>query len=208
MSEATTPPTGEPNAPAPQSSPATAQGRRGFFKRALATLIGGLITLFPVLAGLASFADPLRPGKRKLPGDDEPLPADVPPGYVRVTSLDALPADGSPQFFRVIADRIDAWTYFPKQPIGAIFLRKLQDGSVTAFNTTCPHAGCAVDFRSGKNDFYCPCHNSHFTIEGQRSAESPAARDLDTLDVLVRDENVWVLYKNFRTGTAERKEIS
>jgi menaquinol-cytochrome c reductase iron-sulfur subunit len=182
--------------------------RRNFVKRAVAVVVGGFISLFPLAAGLVSFADPLRKRSRKMPGEGQPKPEGVPEGYISVATVDALPADGMPQFFRVIADRMDGWTYFPSEPVGAVFLRKEKDGSVIAYNSTCPHAGCAVDFRAGERNFYCPCHASSFTLEGTRSDDSPSPRDLDTLETKVIDGTVWVKYENYRTGMAERTVIS
>lgn len=191
----------------PATAPAPKNPRRSFLKRALAVVVGGVVSLFPAVIGLLAFVDPLKKRTKQMPGNSEPLPADMPAGFVKVTSVDSLPDDGTPRFARVIADRMDAWTYFPQQPIGSIFLRKLEDGTIVAFNTTCPHAGCAVDYRPGEGNFFCPCHNSSFAIDGERSPTSPSARDLDDLDVKVLDGDVWVKYVDFHTGTAEREEV-
>lgn len=181
--------------------PAEPLPRRGFLTKALATLVGGFVSLFPLAVGALTFFDPLRSGRRKTPsGVESSVDAE---GYVRIAPVSSLPEDGRPQSFKVVADHVDAWTYFPNEPVGSIYLRKVGE-NVIAFHTTCPHAGCAVDFHSGKNAFHCPCHNSSFTLEGERSADSPSARDLDTLDVKVTVGIVWVKYQNFRTGTAEK----
>ena len=53
-----------------------------------------------------------------------------------------------------------------------------------------------------ENEFLCPCHNAHFDLTGKRKDEnSPSPRDLDTLDVEIRNgSDVWVKFQNFRTG--------
>ncbi|MBW3541512.1 MAG: Rieske 2Fe-2S domain-containing protein [Planctomycetes bacterium] len=180
----------------------TLPSRRSFFVRASAVLIGGIVSLFPLAAGLFTFLDPLRPRKgaqRRDSGgsamDDE--------GFVDVTTLEALPEDGTPQLFQIIADRKDAWTFIPNQPIGAVYLRKEGD-DVIAFSVACPHAGCAVDFDPVEREFECPCHRSSFTLAGERSGDSPSARNLDRLNVKNEEGRVKVRYQNFRTGVAEQ----
>ena len=104
--------------------------------------------------------------------------------------------------FRVIADRTDAWNLFPKEPIGAVHVRKTETGQFVAFNVLCPHLGCPVDFRPSQGDFYCPCHNSNFSLDGEAKNAIPP-RGLDTLDVhpgKLAEGEIWVKFQNFKTG--------
>jgi Rieske Fe-S protein len=82
------------------------------------------------------------------------------------------------------------------------------EGGVRVFNVLCPHAGCAVDYRAeGKGSFFCPCHNSQFAIHGARSEKSPSARDLDTLDYVVKEGVVLVRFMNFEAGHAAKHPV-
>src|SRR5947209_5122648 len=92
----------------------TQPARRGFLKKLGATLIGGLVALVPLAAGLTVFLDPL---KRKSKNG----------GFVRVASLGALPEDGLPRKFDVVASHFDAWNRIPQVPIGAVYLRRTGD---------------------------------------------------------------------------------
>lgn len=180
------------------------QPRRGFLGQALTLAIGGVVALFPLVLGLIPFLDPLRKRRGGLPKalGDTATAADE-DGFFTVALADTLPADGTPQFIQIIADRQDAWTFIPKQPIGAVYLRRDGD-EVIALNVQCPHAGCTVDYDPVGREFDCPCHKSSFTLDGQRSADSPSARDLDRLETRVADGKVLVKYENFRTGTAQK----
>ncbi|MFN0066695.1 MAG: ubiquinol-cytochrome c reductase iron-sulfur subunit [Limisphaerales bacterium] len=164
--------------------------RRQFLKSALALAAGGAATVPPILAGAAVVLDPLRRG------------AAVGAAPVKVTTLDALPADGVPRKFPIIAARRDAWTGQPAAPVGAVYLRRTGEREVTALNVVCPHAGCFVDWQSEPKRFFCPCHNSSFTVEGAISeASSPSPRAMDALEVEVRDGGeVWVKFQNFLRG--------
>lgn len=187
------PPTPPPAAAPPPDS------RRSFLTGLAAGVIGTLVGVVPLVSGLLVFFDPLlrRRGAAAT--------------SLKVAALDALPADGTPAVFPVVSTRQDAWTRYPNEPIGAVYLRRLKDGKVEAFNASCPHLGCFVDFRD--KEFRCPCHNSSFTIEGARVQPAPPAppcpspRDLDPLEVdaqKLATGEVWVKFENFRKGIPER----
>jgi Rieske Fe-S protein len=170
-------------------------GRRGFLG-AIVALGAGVAALFvPAVSGLIAFLNPLRQkGEAGKP--------------VRLTSLEALPADGTPQLFPVVTDKTDAWTKASNQVVGSVFLKRTEDEKqpVVAYQVVCPHAGCTIVFE--KNDeggrFTCPCHEAYFDLDGGRIGESRSPRDMDTLDVEVKDGSVLVNFVNYRVGTSEK----
>jgi menaquinol-cytochrome c reductase iron-sulfur subunit len=171
--------------------------RRGFFKKLLATVLGAIAAMVPVAAGLMVATDPLQ---RKTAAG----------AAVKVTTLDALPADGVPRRFPVIAAKTDAWNRFEAAPVGAVYLRRMADGSVAALNVVCPHAGCFVDFVPGSGKFLCPCHQSSFAVDGKiADARSPSPRGLDSLAVEVKgDGSVWVTFENFQAGRPDKVPVA
>lgn len=185
-------PSNKPPSIGTQSAPPQ---RRGFLVASAATVIGGIVGLVPFLSGLAVLLDPLR---RK--GASEQA--------IRVATLDALPADGLPHQFAVVAEtRNDAWTRYRHEPIGSVHLvRKPGTTEVVALHATCPHAGCLVPFNAERKCFKCPCHNSAFALDGKRLDEkSPSPRDMDSLECEVRGNEVWVKFQDFQIATAEKK---
>jgi cytochrome b6-f complex iron-sulfur subunit len=53
------------------------------------------------------------------------------------------------------------------------------DGSYwLALYQVCVHLGCKVPFRNDCNSFKCPCHGSHYNIDGEY-LDGPAPRSLD-----------------------------
>jgi menaquinol-cytochrome c reductase iron-sulfur subunit len=175
------------------TDPAPAPERRNFLTKAAAIVIGGILAAIAPIAGLFVAFDPLR---RKTDSG----------GAVRVASLNALPEDGEPRKFPVLATKIDAWNRTPNVPVGAVYLQRFKDGTVRALNVVCPHAGCFVDFRAAQNHFHCPCHNSSFALDGKiLDPKSPSPRALDELSVEIRNgSEVWVKFQNFRAGTHEK----
>jgi Rieske Fe-S protein len=180
--------------------------RRSFLTRSVAAVTGLILALFPFAAGLGVALHPLfRRGKPKNGAG-----AVGAPDFVRVCPLDSLPADGLPHEFVVTADVSDAWTRLAGQRIGSVFLTRANAGSqpqLTAFTATCPHLGCAVEYDASQQRFECPCHESGFAKDGQKLF-GPSLRGLDPLEVRLVDDSgaqeVWVEFKRFRAGVAER----
>lgn len=167
--------------------------RRNFFKEVCAVAIGIVAGLVPAVSGLLVFLDPLR---RKTRDNDAVL----------VASLNSLSEDGVPRKFSVIASHTDAWNRMPRVPVGAVYLRRLGDKQVQAFNVMCPHAGCFVDYEASRKGYHCPCHNSSFSTDGKiADPKSPSPRGLDELQVEIRNDNeIWVKFQNFRAGEREK----
>ncbi len=160
-------------------------------------VVAGVVACLPALiAGLcASILHPLR--KKGQAGQ-----------FVRLGSLDTLPADGTPVKSTVLMDQVDAWNRVANQPVGAVFLRRVNQ-EVQAFNVVCPHAGCSVEFKEEVDPstnqktakFLCPCHVASFDLEGRRTdATSPSPRDMDQLEVKMEGTEVWVQFQNFQVG--------
>lgn len=196
--------TGPANKPAstPPTKPNAGEDRRGFVAIA-AGAIGAIVAAVPVLAGLRVFADPLTRTPKKKSTTDGALEN----GMIRVATLDAMPEIGKVYRFPVVATREDKWSRYDAHPIGTVFLRRTSAAErPVAFTSVCPHLGCSVDI---KGDVYkCPCHNSTWTIEGERiNPEScPSPRDLDELEVEVKGNDVFIAYKRFRGGIEEQIE--
>ena len=180
----------------PQAQPDNSD-RRGFFSKLAAVVVGGVAGAVPAVAGLAVFLDPLR---RKAAAG----------ATLRVTTLEAVPNDGIPRKFSIIASRADAWNRFPNVPVGAVYLRRTGDQVVQAFNVVCPHAGCFVDFIPNRGSYVCPCHNSTFNLDGSiHDPRSPSPRGLDALEVELRNgTEVWVKFQNFRAGIAVKVPVA
>lgn len=169
--------------------------RRDFLQEGLSIAIGGAVVAVPAVAGLVAWSDPLR----RVTGVA---------GFVKVATLDALPADGIPRRFAVVADKVDAWTRMPSVPVGAVYLRRTAEKVIAALNTVCPHAGCAVDYQSARGCYFCPCHNSTFGVDGSiNDPNSPSPRAMDSLEVDLRGNEVWVRFQNFQAGHADKRPV-
>lgn len=135
----------------------------------------------------------------------------------RVARLDDLVV-GKPKSYPVFDSRRDAWTLYPDQAIGRVWLLReegapgdAEASKVRAFTAVCPHLGCAIQLDSGGQRFVCPCHRAAFDLDGrpqpdESGKKSHAPRGMDSLECrLVRDSdegNWWVevQYEKFESG--------
>lgn len=184
------------------------QPRRNFMVEFFAAAIGLIVGVVPAITGGLFFLHPLFKGKDEAEESARPdAPMKDEDGRLKTTvTLESLPDDGTPLQLKILDDIVDAWNLFPNQEIGSIWIRKVGE-QVIAFNTICPHLGCAVEHRAAKGDFYCPCHLSSFDLDGGKQNEIPP-RGMDALDVAVKnDGTVWVKYEKFRGAISEKVSI-
>ncbi len=183
--------------------------RRSFLVNAAAAGTGAVAGLVPACAGAVLFLDPLL--RKKQAADPKAAAAasaaGMGEGYLPITKVDSLPADGSPRAFKVIADLQDAWNKFPQTEIGSVYLSRSASGEISCFNARCPHLGCTVQYKDGEQKYACPCHDSAFELNGARLNEIPP-RGMDSLEAkAAADGMIWVKFLKFRAGTAEKKPV-
>ncbi|MDG2380074.1 MAG: Rieske 2Fe-2S domain-containing protein [Pirellulaceae bacterium] len=185
--------------------------RRSFLMRFTTGLLAASLGLLPTLFGFLFFLDPLlrRRGAGSTSGEEQSHRDSE--GFIKLDAkVDALPDNGAPMSFKVVDDKVDAWNKFTGVEVGTVWLRKKPDGTVIAFNTICPHLGCAVDYRSGKRDFFCPCHTSAFNLDGVKQNQIPP-RGMDQLSTKLKAETgdaIWVKYENFLAGRKEKVPVN
>jgi menaquinol-cytochrome c reductase iron-sulfur subunit len=174
--------------------------RRSFIAVVTTIVAGAIAILTPFAVGIVTFFSPLFKKSSS--------------SKVRVALLDQVPDDGMPRSFPVVADRVDAWTKYPAQRIGSVYLiRQPGEEKPTAFTAKCPHAGCFIGYTSGDSMFRCPCHTSAFKLDGTRANGDAevSPRDMDRLPVELvqvaadggKTSEVWIEFIDFQTGHKE-----
>lgn len=178
----------------------TGEVRRRSFVGLLLGLIGGIVAFAtPVFAAVKAVIFPL--SQEGMGGKEYFL-----------TTIDMLD-DTTPQRFPIVDDIVDAWVTVPKQTIGNVYLRKISDTEVLAWQALCPHAGCVLAVKTTANPktknsetlFVCPCHVAHFDLEGNLLDEKPdSPRGMDSLETRVEDGKVYVKFQNFQFGVSTK----
>ncbi|MBN2471525.1 MAG: Rieske 2Fe-2S domain-containing protein [Anaerolineae bacterium] len=74
---------------------------------------------------------------------------------------------------------------------GRFYLVRLADGGLLALYRKCTHLGCAVPWDQAAGEFICPCHASHFEIDGD-VINAPAPRPLDRFAITITDNQITV----------------
>lgn len=164
--------------------------RRSFLKAlaaGFAALAGALATV-PVLGSVVT---PLLKPKQ----DDG--------GLMRAAAFSEL-QEGVPKRIELISTVVDGWTR-SVGVIGAVWLLKKPDGTVSALSSICPHSGCSINQKS-KSTYGCPCHDSTFQLDGSAS-DGPSPRPMDGLEVQVKEKDVFVKYRRFKIGVKEKTEL-
>ena len=182
--------------PAPNALP----DRREFLQKAACIAIGGACAAVPVGAAITVFVSPL------FSGSSAGL-------TVRLTAIDSLPIGGPPQLFKVVAERRDGWTKHAVAEVGSVFVQRVGEGKARedflVFNSKCPHLGCTVEYVDGGGLYSCPCHDSTFALTGEVLNESsPSQRGLDSLEVSVRADELWVTYVDYKASIADKQPIT
>jgi len=74
-----------------------------------------------------------------------------------------------------------------------------QNGAIFVYVNTCPHIGAPLDFQSGhflnfqRTHVHCSNHGALFRIEDGYCVRGPCAgKSLQSVEVLVRGEEVWI----------------
>ncbi len=77
---------------------------------------------------------------------------------------------------------------FGKEPVLLILLAS---GEYRAFQATCTHLDCNVQYRADLERIWCACHNGHYDLNG-KNIEGPPPSPLARFDVTVRGDQIIV----------------
>ena len=66
---------------------------------------------------------------------------------------------------------------------------RLSTGELRAFEATCTHLSCTVQFRPDLEHIWCACHNGHYDLTG-RNISGPPPKPLTAYDANVQDDEI------------------
>ena len=75
-----------------------------------------------------------------------------------------------------------------------VLLIRSAGGDLKAFEATCTHLDCTVQYRPDMSVIWCACHNGQYDLNGQVVA-GPPPRPLDEYQVILQGEEVLILKK-------------
>lgn len=167
--------------------------RRKFLKIATCAIGGGvgLVVVAPVLTLLV---DPA--GKVTVTTPSSPLD---------LGQLEQFQLGADPRKVDIVAPIIkDAWLAARDVVLGAAWIRRTARDKVVALSAVCPHLGCGVAWDPGVANFLCPCHDSRFSVEGDKLT-GPSERGLDELPLQVVDGRLQLTWVRYKPGQPTRE---
>jgi Rieske Fe-S protein len=179
-----------PSAAPDESADAAPIDRRGFLHW-VSTVSAGITALAVGVPVVGAFMSPAFPKKS---ADD----------WIKVADDIALLDIGEPIRVNFVKTVEDAW--IETRTLNGVWLYTEDGEQFKAYNAKCTHLGCGYVHDKERKNFFCPCHRGQFDIKTGAVLDGPPPRPLDELDVEVRDSAVYVKYKDFRLGVAERVE--
>lgn len=75
-----------------------------------------------------------------------------------------------------------------------VLLIRSADGKLKAFDGTCTHLDCTVQYRADMQVIWCACHNGQFDLNG-RVVAGPPPKPLDEYSVILQGEEVLISKK-------------
>ncbi len=189
----------DPQGAGPDEGLTQEDSRRGFLVKATLALqaVMGMIVAVPVVG---AFIFPLWGKTTRKPR-----------GFLSLGDAGRFKV-GQPQKVTLSGDARDAWADSRGVSVGAVWVVRRGPREFDVYSTTCPHLGCAINWQAHGEQFLCPCHGSHFNLEGQRydieGHSNPSPRDMDPLESKVDGDRLLVRYQRFKFGTTQRVALS
>jgi menaquinol-cytochrome c reductase iron-sulfur subunit len=169
--------------------------RRRFLKVASCALGGGIGAAIAI------------PALRVLTATVGETTVTTPKDPIDIGSLDKLVIGAAPIKLAVIAPVIrDAWNASQQVPIGAAWVQRFADDKLQALSAVCPHLGCAIGWNAAKGNFECPCHESYFEPNGERT-QGPCLRGMDPLPITLENGRLKLRWINYRQGISGREPV-
>jgi Rieske Fe-S protein len=169
------------------------EDRRKFLKVATCAIGGGvgLVVAAPVLTLLG---DPA--GKVTVTTPTTPLDVGL---------AEQFRAGAEPRKVDVVAPIVkDGWMAARNVVLGAAWIRRTAPDKLVALSAVCPHLGCAVGWDAAAGNFLCPCHDSRFSVAGDRLT-GPSERGLDELPLKLVDGRLQLTWIRYKTGQTTRE---
>lgn len=164
-------------------------GRRRFLARlsGIGAAVSAFLVAIPVLRAIVP------PRSRKVAGS-----------WVKVADDTALLDIGVPIRVNFVQSVDDAWV--ETRTLNGVWLYTDDGEKFKAYNGHCTHLGCSYIYDKERKNFFCPCHRGQFDVKTGQVLAGPPPRQLDELEVQVRDSAVFVKYRDFRLGIPEQIE--
>ena len=92
----------------------------------------------------------------------------------------------TPLLRKVAFEQLAGWTTRSEERTVFVLPARERQQPRRVVSAICPHEGCEVEWRAEERDFFCPCHDSRFALDGALLT-GPAHRGLEELPARVEN---------------------
>lgn len=175
-------------APAGPETTAGARSRRRFLEAVIA-IFTSLITVALAVPFLGSIIGSSYRARKGL--------------FAKAASLAGLPV-GRP--VDVAFKEMSSDGFIRSEAVRHVWVVRTSATAASVFSPICPHLGCRYDWDPADSLFKCPCHGSVFRMDGT-VVSGPAPRPLDTLPIEIRQGELYIEWRQYEVGVAEKKQV-
>ncbi len=109
-------------------------------------------------------------------------------GWIALGPLANYPV-GVPTPYSFTTTKINGWEKTVNS--SSVFVLRSADDKVKVLSSVCPHLSCRVTWHKDNNEYVCPCHDAHFSIDGAVTA-GPPPRPMSQFDTKVESGNLFI----------------
>jgi menaquinol-cytochrome c reductase iron-sulfur subunit len=97
---------------------------------------------------------------------------------------------GTPTLFTFSVQTQTGWIENTQEV--SVYVLTTDGRTYIAMSNICTHLGCRVRWIAEQDEFFCPCHNGQFDLNGNVIG-GPPPRPLDRYDVKVENDQLYIL---------------
>lgn len=96
---------------------------------------------------------------------------------------------GVPTLFSFTRSKINGW----EKTVNSygVFVLRDSETNATVLSNVCTHLGCRVNWVEADQEYFCPCHNAAFYIDG-KVKDGPPPRPMDRYETKVEEGNLFI----------------
>lgn len=140
--------------------------------------VGTIGTIIAVTIGLPAIAYVLGPGLKVSRAEI----------WIPLGKVDEFPV-GQPTLVSFTRTVVNGWERTTNSY--GVFVTKPATGDLYVLSNVCTHLGCRVSWKTEKAEYFCPCHNGIFDIEGQ-IVSGPQPKPMVRYETKIEDGTLYI----------------
>jgi len=96
---------------------------------------------------------------------------------------------GTPTLFNFTRTRVNGWEKTVNS-FGAYVVRS-SENDLKVYSNMCTHLSCRVSWEGEAQEYICPCHDAHFSFDGQ-VVSGPPPKPLDEYETRIEEGNLFI----------------